>query len=114
MFHCKLHSIPESTLKGYKNHFLIAIFTIFIIFGVKSIISKIFISTESVIMDHIVFLANLINQLIMLKYLISQNPNLKLYVNVYHHQPPPVLPWQLPDDFDPGDIKILVVKSKYK
>ena len=73
-----------------------------------------FISTESVIMDHIVFLANLINQLIMLKYLISQNPNLKLYVNVYHHQPPPVLPWQLPDDFNSGGINIIIVKSKHE
>ena len=71
-------------------------------------------STEDMIIYHIVYLANLINPLLVFKYLISQNPNLKLYVSIYHHQPPPVLPWQLADDFELGDIKLIVVKKKHE
>ena len=40
------------------------------------------------------------------KYYISQNRNLKLYASVYHHYPPPVLPWQLPDNFDLKSVKL--------
>ena len=42
----------------------------------------------------------LISFILFPKYYINQNPNFKLYLNVYHHQPPPVLPWQLPGNFD--------------
>ena len=45
------------------------------------------------------------------KYHISQDPNLKFYVSVYHHQPPPVLPWQLPENVDP-DVKLIIAKHK--
>ena len=38
------------------------------------------------------------------RYYFSQNPNFKLYLSVYHHQPPLVLPWQLPSDFDPNSV----------
>ena len=31
---------------------------------------------------------------------IHQNENLILYVKLYHRIPPPVLPWQLPENFD--------------
>ena len=98
-------------LKGYKKQFLIAII---VITGIRSLIIKMFSSTEDMITYHIVYLANLINSLLVLKYLISQNPNLKSYVSVYHHQPPPVLPWQLADNFDPGDIKLIVVKKEHE
>ena len=43
------------------------------------------------------------------RYYISQNHNLKVYLSVYHHQPPPVLPWQLPDDFDPNSVVLTIV-----
>ena len=45
------------------------------------------------------------------KYYISQNENLKLFFNTYIHQPPPVLPWQLPTNFDSNSVKFLYVKS---
>ena len=40
------------------------------------------------------------------KYYINQNRNMKLYASVYHHHPPPVLPWQLPDNFDLKSVKL--------
>ena len=43
------------------------------------------------------------------KYFISQNENLKLYVSVYHLVPAPVLPWQLPSNFDPNSVKLVCV-----
>ena len=45
------------------------------------------------------------------KYYISQDPTLKFYVSVYHHQPPPVLSWQLPENVDP-DVKLIVANLK--
>ena len=48
------------------------------------------------------------------RYSISQDPILKFYVSVYHHQPPPVLPWQLPDNFDHNSVKLITVKLKYE
>ena len=44
------------------------------------------------------------------KYFINRNENLKLYASVYHHYPPPVLPWQLPSKFDSNSVKLLYVK----
>ena len=38
------------------------------------------------------------------RYYFCQNPNFKLYLSFYHHQPSPVLPWQLPSDFDPNSV----------
>ena len=43
------------------------------------------------------------------KYFINQNENLKLYVSVYHLIPAPVLPWQLPCNFDPNSVKLVSV-----
>ena len=45
------------------------------------------------------------------KYVISQNQNLQLYVSVHHHHPPPVLPWQLPENFDSGSVKLIIVQN---
>ena len=45
-------------------------------------------------------------------YIINKNRNLKLYVSVYHQQPPPALPWQLPDYFDPNSVKLIFVEHK--
>ena len=50
--------------------------------------------------------------IVLLKCYINQNDNLKLYVSVYHMQPPPVLPWQLPENFDPNSVKLVFIKSK--
>ena len=43
---------------------------------------------------------------------IKQNSNLKLYVSIYHLHPPPVLPWQLPENFNPDTVKLVVIKHK--
>ena len=43
------------------------------------------------------------------KYFINANENLKLYVSVYHLVPAPVLPWQLPSNFDPNSVKLVCV-----
>jgi hypothetical protein len=57
---------------------------------------------DLVIDDHIFYLINMVLFCILLPlYYIKQVPTLKLYVSVYHHQPPPVLPWQVPEHFDP-------------
>jgi hypothetical protein len=61
-------------------------------------------------------LFNLLNNMILFicipKYFINRNENLKLYVSVYHHHPPPVLPWQVPSNFDPNSVKLIIVQSK--
>ena len=46
------------------------------------------------------------------KYNIKQDPNMKLYVSVYHCQPPPVLPWQLPRNFNQNSVKLICVSHK--
>ena len=43
------------------------------------------------------------------KYFINQNKNLKLYVSVYHWVPAPVLPWQLPKMFNPNSVNLICV-----
>ena len=43
------------------------------------------------------------------KYVINENQNLKLYVSVYHWVPAPILPWQLPESFDPKSVKLICV-----
>ena len=46
------------------------------------------------------------------KYYIHQNENLTLYVKLYHQIPAPVLPWQLPENFDLKSVTLVVHKSK--
>ena len=43
------------------------------------------------------------------KYIINENLNLKLYVSVYHWVPVPILPWQLPENFDPKSVQLICV-----
>ena len=43
------------------------------------------------------------------KYFINQNENLKLYVSVYHWVPAPVLPWQLPKNFNTDSVNLICV-----
>ena len=46
------------------------------------------------------------------KYFINQNKNMKLYVSVYHWVPAPVLLWQLPINFDPNSVKLVCVNHR--
>ena len=48
------------------------------------------------------------------KYFINQNEHSKLYVIVYHLVPAPVLPWQLPCNFDPSSVKLTYVNYPNK
>ena len=43
------------------------------------------------------------------KYFINQNENLKLYVSVYHWVPAPILPWQLAENNFPFSVKLTCV-----
>ena len=43
------------------------------------------------------------------KYFINQNENLKLYVSVYHWLPAPILPWQLPKNNIPNSVKLICI-----
>ena len=45
-------------------------------------------------------------------YNINQDSLLKFYVSVYHHQPPPVLPWQLPKNFHHDSIQLICAQPK--
>ena len=47
--------------------------------------------------------------IILPKYFINQNENLKLYVSVYHWVPAPVLPWQLSKDFNSNSVNLICV-----
>ena len=43
------------------------------------------------------------------KYFINQNENLKLYVSVYHWVPAPILPWQVQENNIPNSVKLICV-----
>ena len=68
---------------------------------------------ENITLFHLNILLNItIIFIILPRYMISQNKNCQLYVRVYHHQPPPVLPWQLPNSFDPYSVKLTIVQHE--
>ena len=115
-FHLKLHSINEvypivsKTWFGFsKTKTLVSL-----IMGVVLSIDHLFFDTD------VIFLTYLrINSVMILLYIIiprygmiEPNRNLKLYFSIYHHHPPPVLPWQLPTNFNPNSVKLIVVSSK--
>ena len=66
---------------------------------------------DNILPLHIYYLANVaLFTIVLPKYYISQIPSLKLYVGVYHHHPPPVLPWQIPENFNPNFVNLVVVQ----
>ena len=70
-------------------------------------------SENNLIHKHFILLGNIIILFILIpKYFINQDENLKLYLSVYHHHPPPALPWQLPEGFDPQTVQLRIVKYK--
>ena len=114
MFHCKLHSIKEPTPPRKSNSWMIFSRTHFVFVVIAGII---FVSISLTIFNfedsqdrillHVYLLFNIAILFIILpRYYISQNHNLKLYLSVYHQIPPPVLPWQLPENFDPNSVKL--------
>ena len=86
----------------------------------SSLIMGVVLSIDAFIDIDEMFLTYLrINSVMILLYIIiprygviEPNRNLKLYFSIYHRHPPPVLPWQLPTNFNPNSVKLTVVSSK--
>ena len=114
IFHCNLRTIQEPVPTTSRSNSWMMFFSRFkVVFAVTS--SIIFVSVVFLIFNfdgsHDVIWLNvfcLVHAIIIFIFItrcyFSQNPNFKLYLSVYHHQPPPVLPWQLPSDFDPNSV----------
>ena len=116
-FQCNLRSLREEPptlyskiFKYVPSKFLVCHIILTFLLGVSSFFSN----YESLNIDYFIHVKSIITvtitSIIIPKYYINQNPNLKLYVDVYHHQPPPVLPWQLPKNFDQNSVKLICVK----
>ena len=111
LFHLKLHIIKESTesRKSLAKYVFYIIFCFFFVLATFTLFSKI--QRSSVLIAHFVhFLSFTLFWIVLPKYYIHQSSNLKLYVKTYLHYPPLVLPWQLPEDFNPGSVILDVVK----
>ena len=81
-----------------------------IIFLAMTILSSFPLVTWNIFVLHINIISGLLFGFILIpKYFINQNENFKLYVSVYHLVPAPVLPWQLPNNFDPNSVKLVCV-----
>ena len=112
LFHFKLHTIKESSsrnpLEMFSIHSLIGFFFLIIYIVFRLIYFNLdFHKHENVIADHMFYLVNVtLFCIIVPKYYINQIPNLKLYASVYFHQPPPVLSWQLPQNYDSNSVNI--------
>ena len=94
----------RNPLESYSQQSLIGFFVMVFYITVRLVYLTLDIHDKEnlIIDDHIFYLLNMVLFCILLPlYYINQVPALKLYVSVYHHQPPPVLPWQVPEHFDP-------------
>ena len=120
IFHCKLHSIQEATqntrndswitMSRFKYVFALIIANLsvsifFLIFNFDDNQEIIFLNVFLLFHVAILFI-------FLMRYISCQNSNFKLYLSVYHHHPPPVLPWQLPQNFDPTSVKLKLVLHK--
>ena len=118
MFRCNLHSIKEqsSTRSSWSSSlmsFKFAVFFFVVIFITAISILFPFDHSKNIYLFHVKNNLLLIFTFISIpRYYINQDPNLKIYVSVYHHQPPPVLPWQLPRNFTPNSVKLICVSAK--
>ena len=113
-FNRNLHSIRDPDVEKIKKKLDKKISSIFLskyfrtacFFGIFSAVMIIFFRYEEKDIDNILvthfqilFFTTTIGIFIP-KYYIHQNENLILYVKLYHQIPAPVLPWQLPENFD--------------
>ena len=112
-FRLNLHSLKEETqprTSRITRKFLCVLFGITTFITTSVYLSY---SSNNLFIQHLHNLLNIAIVFICIpKYFINQNDNLKLYVSVYHHHPPPVLPWQLPSNFDPNSVKLITVQSQ--
>ena len=113
-FRCNLRTIDDQTRK--KNQMTpksLAICFVGIAFLTTNIILRHGYEMNIIFLHFNILLHTIIIFILLPKYIISQNQNLQLYVSVYHHHPPPVLPWQLPENFDSGDVQLTIVTCNY-
>ena len=112
-FRVNLHSLEEETqprTSRITRKFLCVLFGIITFITTSVYLSY---SSNNLFIQHLHNLLNIAIVFICIpKYFINQNDNLKLYVSVYHHHPPPVLPWQLPSNFDHNSVKLITVQSQ--
>ena len=114
IFHCNLRTIEEPVPTTSRSNSLMKFLSRFkVVFAVTSgitFVSVVFLifnfdGSHDIIWLNVFLLVHTIIIFIFIpRYYFSQNPNFKLYLSFYHHQPPPVLPWQLPSDFDPNSV----------
>ena len=109
--HMKLHEINESTSKKSLAKYLIYIYI-----QCLFLTCLFFAFLEVGVQEKYIFIAHLKHFVLMLyfliflpKYYIHQNPSLKLYVKYYHYQPAPILPWQVPNNYDPDSVRLNVI-----
>ena len=118
-FRRKLHCIQEQEMtkrsyifRYYFSSLFLIFFFILILFAAINLLAS-FYQSDHMYLLHINEIFNTAVCFIFIpKYFINHDPNLKTYVSVYHHQPPPVLPWQLPENFNHNSVKLICVKQK--
>ena len=114
LHHVNLHTINEQPKTRYPTisyssmKLTISFVFVTLFFAIAALFSIIF--TWNIYVLHIRNIWSLFLAFIVIpKYYINQNENLKLYVSVYHQVPAPLLPWQLPKDFIPNSVKLVCV-----
>ena len=108
LFHCNLRTIKESkqTRKSW-TPFLSFQFLMGCFIALLFCTICVFFRHDNVIINHAQLLVYITTLTIFIpKYYISLDKNLQLYVCCYHKIPAPVLPWQLPDNFDLNSVKL--------
>ena len=87
-----------------------SIFSLFLILFLTATILFPFLFRFNIYVLHIKDILSLFFTFVLVpKYFINQNENLKLYVSVYHWVPAPLLPWQLPKNVNPDSVKLIYV-----
>ena len=90
--------------------FITVSFMFLIIFQAITVLFS-FLFTWNIYVLHLRFILNFFIAFILIpKYFINQNENLKLYVSVYHWVPAPILPWQLLENNIPNSVNLICVK----
>ena len=115
LLQCNLHSIKERPsngnsriLKYLSYEFVLFCIGVTLIVGVSTLFPFNDLPNIYVLHIHNILILTIVSILIP-KYYINQDPNMKLYVSVYHYQPPPILPWQLLRNFDQNSVKLICV-----
>ena len=114
LHHVNLRTIKEPPKTEYQwiscSSLKLTFSLMFLILFQASIVLFSFLFTWNIYVLHLRFLLNFSIAFILIpKYFINQNENLKLYVSVYHWVPAPILPWQLPENNFPFSVKLTCV-----